>query len=149
MRKIVRVEDIQLVMKLLIGWRGPPCESWDYNEWIYFCFHFRLLKMHHRRPLSLPWDRCQSNTFLRYRLQHTLNTRSAFRASDILIWPLWDVIHEVHTDFFMHYNLFLFSTSWASVSCPCRWRIISARCPLETWRHYCASVCSMLVSLLS
>lgn len=51
--------------------------------------------------------------------------------------------------FHAHYNLFLFSTSWVSVSCPCRWRIISAHCPLETWRHYCASACSILVFLLS
>lgn len=66
MRKILRDDDIQLVMTVLIGWWGPPRESWDYNEWIYFCFHFRPLKMHHGRPLPLPWERCQSNTSLRY-----------------------------------------------------------------------------------
>lgn len=95
MRKIARDEDIQLVMRVLIGCGGPLCESWDYNEWIYFCFHFRLLKMHHRRPLPLPWDHCQSNTFLRYHwICIDLKARiwcwvTALDAvvSDILIWP--------------------------------------------------------------
>ncbi len=52
--------------------------------------------------------------------------------SDILIWP-WDVIRWSGTlTFHARYNLFLFSTSWVSVSCPCPMAVSSVHA--APWR---------------